>query len=331
MKKLISMLALGLLTNTNGAQAQMPYNVTTGAQPYTALTGATNINSTTPWTDTTNFSVPLGFNFKIGDKTTNKLNLTGVNILGSDTTGTIAGISFMGTSLVDRGTLDGTSKSPIRYSISGVLGKRICKLEFHNAGFGDENSMYSTLDDSLNMQVWLREDSNIIELRFGPSKITHHSDYFFFGGPMLGYVKNMDYKAMSFDKIYLLSGNPTAPTIDSATDVSISYPTLSAYPDSGTVYRFIPKNIPKSSLNTELAEATTGLKVYPTICTNNLFVENLLPATTYKIISLIGNTKLSGAINNGMNTVDVSMLPAGMYVMMVKSEDVYNSYKFIKQ
>lgn len=332
MKKYLAALTLGFLANITNtdADAQMPYNVAIQSQAYTPLTGTTNISGSTPWTDTSNFSVPLGFKFKIGNDTTANLNLLGINVMGTDTTGLVSGFSFVGTSLIDRGTAGGTSKSPIRYNMSGPVGKRIFKLEYMNAGFSDENHIYSTLDDSLNMQVWLREDSNIVEMHFGPAKISHYSDYFFFGGPMLGYVRNMNHDALTFEKIYLLKGSPTAPTIDSATAAVMIFPALSSYPANGTVYRFIPKDIPKPTTYTAHTVQAAGVNVYPTRCGDRLFVESQ-QAANYKIISLIGNVVQTGEIRNGLNTLDVGNLTAGMYVIVVRNDSFYDSYKFIKQ
>ncbi len=333
MKKHFAILAFGLLaniTNSTDANAQMPYKVTVQNQAYTPLAGAVNINSTIPWLDTTNFTTPLGFRFKLGDDTISNLNLLGVNVMGSDTAGTVSGMSFMGTSLTDRGHAVGSSKSPIRYNVSGPAGKRIFKLEYLNAGFADENSNYGTLDDSLNMQVWLREDSNIIEMRFGPSKISHYADYFFFGGPLLGYIKNMNRDSATFEKAYMLKGSATSPTIDSVSGLTSMLPSLSAYPGSGTVYRFIPKNQPTSTYTNDIQQ-TTGIRAYPTLCSDKLFVENQEQAGSYQVISLAGRVIQSGEIKNGLNTVDVGMLPGGMYIMTVKNELIQSSHRFIKQ
>lgn len=333
MKKHFAILAFGFLaniTNIGNAQAQMPYRVVVQNQTYAPLVGATNINDTIPWADTTNFTVPLGFKFKIADDTISNLYLLGVNSIGTDTTGIVSGMSFLGASLVDRGVVEGTSKSPIKYNVSGIAGKRIFKLEYLNAGFADENSIYSTLDDSLNMQVWFREDSNIVEVRFGPSKISNYSDYFFFGGPLIGYTKNMNYDSTTFDKMYLLKGSPTSPTIDSVSDFSLSLPSLNSYPASGTVYRFIPKNIPISTY-TELFSQPAGMRAYPTMCTEKLFVENQEQNATYKIVSLAGRIVQNGEIKNGMNTLDVGTLTTGMYILVTTNELSTATFKFIKQ
>src|SRR5438105_3981277 len=106
-------------TISQTAKAQLPYDVTVKNEAYQPLTGATIINGTTVWGDT-NLSVPIGFTFNMDGKSITRFNLVGTNLVGSDTVGLIAGFSMIGTGLIDRGTT--TSKSPIRYTLTGNAG-----------------------------------------------------------------------------------------------------------------------------------------------------------------------------------------------------------------
>lgn len=310
-------------------KAQMPYTVTVLSQVYTPLSGATNIKGTSVWSDTSTFTAPLGFNFAFGNKTTNSFNLLGTNMVGSDLSGVISGFSFIDATLTDRGVTGGTSKSPVRYLTTGAAGKRIFKAELFNAGFSDENNLYSTLNDSLNIQIWLYEDSGIVELHYGPSKISHGSDYFSNGsGPMVGFAKNLDYDKMIFDKVYILTGSTSSPTIDSATASSPSFPTLNTYPPSGTVYRFVPKNKP-----TKVSDAFTlkGIKVFPTSCTERLFVESQEEAVDYAILSMNGAIVKKGSLVIGANAINVGDIPWGMYLLNLRGSTAFGTYKFIKE
>jgi len=329
MKRYVIILASLFSAIMTQVKAQMPYTVTVLSQAYVPLSGATNIKGSNVWSDTSTFTAPLGFNFAFGNNTTNSFNLLGTNMVGSDVTGVISGFSFIDATLTDRGVIGGASKSPVRYQTTGAAGKRIFKAELFNAGFSDESFLYSTLNDSINVQVWLYEDSGIIELHYGPSKISHGSDYFTNGsGPMVGYAKNLDYDKMIFDKVYVLKGSLSSPTIDSATTSSPSFPTLNTYPPNGTVFRFVPKNKP-----TNVPDALTikGIRVFPTSCTERLFVESKEEAVDYAILSMNGTVVKKGSLVIGANAINVGDIPWGMYLLNLKGSSAFSTYKFIKE
>lgn len=317
--------ALISLTAVTAANAQMPYSVSVQDQAYTSLTGATNINGNTIW-DEENYIVPLGFSFNFGGKTMTTINLVNGTGLGTDTTGVIQLFSIFGTDIIDRGALGTASLSPMRYSVTGAAGSKIFKLELFNFGFADEKYTYNSLNDSANLQVWLYEGTNAIEVRFGDSKITNLSDYFFFGGPMIGYVKNMDMGQGEFDYSYLLKGSPTAPTIDSIAKGGMNFPSLSSYPPAGTVYKFIPKAT--TSVKDLLTEK---INVFPTQCTDAIFIQNQeMPDTYYQVVSISGNVLRNGKLENGQTKIDVSNLTAGMYILRVDNVIGYDLRKFVK-
>jgi len=328
MRKIITGVICALLLATNAVNAQMPYKLSVQSQTYTPLTGGIPVN-TAAWTDSTNFVIPIGFDFKIGGKTINSIALAEGNSIASDTTGVVSGMSFLGTAMIDRGIVSGTSKSPIRYMLTGGAGKRVFRLEIFNAGFADENDLYGTLDDSVNLEIWLFEDSNAVEVHYGPSKISHINDYFFNGGPLVGYMKNINRATEDYEMLYLLKGNPAAPTIDSAGSGSMTFPSLSSYPVSGTTYRFVPKSTATTAI--EAIQAKDQIKVYPTVCNDRLYIDNGLEAANYKIISLSGSQLQNGKISYGQNQLDVSGLAPGMYLLTVNGFSFESTYKFMKQ
>src|SRR3990172_4164378 len=67
----------------------------------------------------------------------------------------------------DKGT--STSLSPISYQVSGTTPNRILKIEWKNAGHAAASA------DFINVQLWLYETSNIIEVHYGSSSITNAS------------------------------------------------------------------------------------------------------------------------------------------------------------
>jgi hypothetical protein len=302
------------------------------AQPYTALSAGTNISSGIIW-DEENFKIPMGFTLGLDGKTTSDFSIVAGNIFApmSDTIGVVNGFfSFGASDLIDRGDLTGGAKSPLRHLTTGVSPNRIFKFEAFNAGFFDEEDIYGTLNDSVNFQIWVYETSNIVEIRFGSSKITHASDYFYSGGsPLIGFAKDLDLDMFTITKGYTLKGSTTAPTIDSFTDFMTSPPVMTSYPTNGTVYRFIPKAVAASIGETTIAHY---FNVYPTIATNNINIDyNQSQKSTIQIFASNGQLTKSGEIERGTNTIDISALATGNYVLKISNDEGNVSYKFVKQ
>lgn len=334
MKKILLTLAI-CSTQLSIAQSVDSYifKVETG-KAYTPLTTGTNITSGILWDDE-NIKIPLGFTTNIGGKTTSSFSiLFGANIgAASDTLGVInTFFPFFDSDLIDRGQISGTAKSPLRYLVSGTSPNRIFKFEAFNAGFFDEADLYNTLNDSVNFQVWLYETSNIVEIRFGSSLISNPTDYFYTTGdaPVIGYIKDVDIDALTFPKAYFLKGNSSAPTVDSATSFAGITSSVSAYPSSGTVYRFIPKVVAASIGESNIA---SQFQVYPTITTDHITViaENIA-STSGRIMDMNGKVvSIIQRIEKGTNTIDLSHLASGNYVLEIAHDEAKALYKLTKQ
>lgn len=220
--------------------------------------------------------------------------------------------------------------SPIRYTVSGSAGSRIFKMEIANAGFWDEWDIYSTNNDSVNFQIWYYETSNIVELRFGPSHISHVTDYFMLGsGPVIGFMKNIDASTGSIDNLYYLDGSAAAPVLDSTSSLFSISGGLSSYPANGTVYRFTPPSTGVGAIAKELE----GVKVLNTVCTDYVKVANKnANNTSYTVTAMNGtNTNLNGTLQHGTNNIDLSALPAGVYILQCKNSDGAMQQRIVKQ
>jgi hypothetical protein len=315
----------------NTAKAQLGYKLSVSTDTYTPLTGGTSVNDTTRW-DEENYKVPLGFNFKLGTSTISHFSLVSGSFAASDTDGTvISGFFTCDADLHDRGNAGGaSSKSPIRYTTSGAAGSRIFKMEVYNAGFWDEWDMYITNNDSVCYQIWYYETSNIVELRFGPSNITHATDYFYLGsGPVIGFMKNIDPSNGSLDMLYYLNGSASSPTLDSTSSMFSVSGGLTSYPANGTVYRFTPPGTGVGSIAKEL----DGINVLNTVCTDYLKVANKnANKTTYTVTAMNGtNTNLNGTLQQGTNNIDLSALPAGVYILQCKNSNGAMQQRIVKQ
>jgi len=325
-------LLMGLCMSALQTTAQMPYTFSYTTDTYVPLTGGTSLNGSHVWDSyNDNYTASIGFTFRVDTTHITDCFLQGENAMATDTNSAdnSAGFGFTDADLLDRGALTGSATlSPLRYTVTGSPGSRIFKLEIANAGFHAEKDNYGTMNDSTYIQEWLYEGSNIVELRYGPSKITYGSDYFSFPNqPMVGYVNNIT--PSGDGKIFVLSGDPTAPTIDSieisgGMPVNIGVP-LNSYPPNGMVYRFTPRSTKVSNV---MLEAT---RVYPTAAQSVVNVDYANSDGQYKVVSISGSaTQLAGALQNGITHIDVSTLPAGMYLLQLQNSSGKSTKKFIK-
>ncbi|KAA5536337.1 T9SS type A sorting domain-containing protein [Taibaiella lutea] len=327
MKKIFSfaVIAATSVLFSNKVNAQMPYNVTTLNEAYVPLANATNLTNGIKWSDTSEFTVPLGFNFQMGGTAITNIRLSETNLLLNGTSGTQSGFGMLGCSLQDRNFLSGTPASPIQYTLTGNTGSRILKLEIKNAGFTTEMDMFSTNEDFVNVQIWFYENSNIVEFRFGASSINHFQEYFLQKVP-LGYLKNLDVEMFSFEKFYCLTGNPMSPAIDSTNNLNTPIG-LTAYPASGTVYRFKPKTGNTTAIN-EIEKVNLG-NIYPVPANEMLYIDS--KASQYEIYSLAGNVVSKGKLS-GHDAVSLQQLSAGTYVIRLSNnKNETDTRKFVKQ
>lgn len=337
LRKPVSLALIIFVLFTSQANAQFPYVFTAYTASYEPLSGATSINNNTVWTELNWYAVPIGFNFKIDTINTSLFSLQGAaNIITDTNSDLVTTSSFILTdaNLIDRGYGGSSSLSPMRYLVSGTAGSRIFKYEVFNSGFEGEYDSLHTLNDSVNMQVWFYEGSNIVELRYGPSKISHPNYYFINSGThgktAISYFQDMT--ASATGNAWILAGAPANPSIEDIqlnNGIPSSYPTcLSSFPDSGTVYRFAPIGLAVDNIN-----QPGNVRVYPTFCDNELFVDyNNTGKAFYKIISITGrDMNVSGALNNGTNHIDIGNISPGMYLLFLQNENYQNTYKIIKK
>ncbi|MEK6616027.1 MAG: hypothetical protein AABZ32_07945, partial [Bacteroidota bacterium] len=157
----------------------VPYTFSYSMGTYTNLVNPISINAGLTWDDPT-FSIPIGFNFTLWNNTISTIN-TDVFWLGGILTPSVSGIQpFLGylADITDRASTptnwDGMpgSLSPISYEVTGTTGNKIFKMEWKNAGFYEDINNNSVSTDYVNLQMWLYEGTNNIEIRFGNSSIT---------------------------------------------------------------------------------------------------------------------------------------------------------------
>ncbi len=329
MKKLILLsFALPLLAST-ASNAQFNYNITVSKDAYQPLANGISLNDTTRWDDEF-YMLPLGFTMDIDGKTTNRISVESMTGFSSDSFGNVNAFMITDLDLYDRGNVTGDSvtRSPVRYELSGAPGNRVMKLEVANAGIYEEDDLYGTNNDSVNFQAWFYEGTNVIEFRFGPSNISHYSDYYYLTGePMMGFIKNITIGTTNFDAFYYFTGSYLSPVIDSAKAGTGFNAGMNIHPPDSTVFRFTPKPVGIGGTIAMLSE----LQLLSN--TGNSFISINSPYSTpldYKIVSMAGATVQSGIINPGMNKPDISSLSYGMHILVVSGLDGMKAFRINK-
>jgi len=321
MKHLFTLLFFSLLAP--GIQAQtLPYSITVDQAEYTPLENAISVNNGQIWDDP-DIQTPLGFNFQLWGQTTSTLfwfgDLTAFNIAGLPGVNTTPALIAYGADLIDRGDATGISQSPISYKTEGEPGNRIFKMEWKNAGFYEDDSGTAFT----NLQVWLYEGSNDIELHFGPTQLNDQDVFSDLSGPMIGFIDQFFVaNGGLFQNLYYLTGSVDEPTFQSITlaGVDTLYHTLNGAPDNGLVYRF------STVVDVEdPAQAAYNVQVFPTLVQDVVTIDISNQSAVsgkqaqFTVTDLTGRVLRNGYVTAERTQVNLSGLPSGMYSVHVFS------------
>lgn len=337
---LLSVFIVLALHTASPAQQPIPYKFTVYHENYKPLRDGINLVSEV-WFNSDYFALPMPFNVMMDTVNCKAPFIAGGSTLVTDTgKGIISSFFLTDANLIDKGFIgsDYIFQSPIRYQVVGIPGARIFKLEIPNAAFFNE-IIYATNYDSVFMQLWLYETSNIVELRYGPSHISHGYNYFPNKGfPGAGYIQDVD---SSLNGTYhLLGGDPSNPfieSIESVNGVLKHKPAgLNSFPESGTVYRFTPG---AAAIDITPPVNSTGItnstKIYPTNCTNELLIEYATDKVNYRadyqLYSVDGTLKNSNTLTpNSINHINTSALIPGIYIVQINTYEGIKRQKIIK-
>lgn len=334
MKKNCSLLILCLFYTAAQSQT-FPYYFSTTEGVYTPLVNGTSVNNGQVWDDP-EILAPLGFDFTFWGTTIDQVYMLpdfAINAFGVPPPAQSSPLIISyGADLVDRGFDDDNSLSPISFLTEGVVGSRIFKLEFSNAGFyNDDND-----NDFVNTQLWLYEGSNDIEIHFGPSQTSSVGEdlYDGYSGPIIGFIKKYNYSGFMFDELWYLYGPPANPelkyiTYDNAD--TLQY-TLFNSPANGRIYRFSTTQVGA----TLPASADQLVQVSPTlvqdICLVKIASELSAQDLQYQVLDQLGKPVSAGNLNNQIETINTARFGPGMYYVHVSNKGATVAVKkIIKQ
>jgi len=272
------------------------------------------------WAEDTIFTIPIGFRFRFLDHDLTELHLNQVNLFMPQRNYFI--VPFGSFLIEDRANNhlknaqpDTVSESPISYFVDSSLGtgSRILKIQWNNADFFFD----STKVLYLNLQIWLYEGSNNIEIRYGKSNVNLKLSQVFSCGPLVGLAKlDTNVEQYEFD----LDGNPLAPIIKTLQDTGKRC--LSGVPPEGTIYRFLFHDSAK-------VNGPPVFSIYPVPTQGKLYFKLIETGLTYVTINDMLGRPVVDHIKLQENNLDISDLRNGMYYVTVTQGERRDNQKII--
>jgi hypothetical protein len=274
----------------------------------------------------------MGFNFNFLNTNFNTLYADSNTTLGADLlTDTLIGSTMFTwfADVFDAANQGNGKTSSIGYQTDTVASKKICKIEWNNVAFLDD----LTSLDSANAQLWMYEDSNAVEFRFGLSSVNSIADiYPGLNGPTIGFITNLDMLNFTFDWFYYVS-NLNLAKVDSADVTALSNGTnigLTTFPINGTVFRFSKRTKQQTSIG-DLVNINSDVSLYPNPSSNTLYANCKNNNSTILIFDAAGKLCLTQKLSNGINQLDITSLAKGNYITTIKNLTETSFYKIIKQ
>src|SRR5688572_5772724 len=329
MKKLLLSFAVALVAQA-GAVAQTSYTFSKSTGTYADLTGATVVSSPAWEASSATFNIPIGFNFMLDGQTFSAIEADGWGDLYFTSATAEKAFFAIDAPMIDKGfPSTSNSLSPVSYLLSGTAGSRILKIEYKNAGIVTPSSTPGGTptvnpSDVANLQIWLYEGSNRIEVRYGTISVANIPAVFFgVGGPSVAVVTSNSSTGFSGQ---FLSGTAAAPTLTTLNG-SATYPGITGIPASGTIFTF---NVSNSGVTKTLENL--AIAVYPNPVTESLKFTGLTAGknATVKIYDALGKVVKTEEISAN-TVVNVSALKNGTYFVEINSAAGRTGKQIIKQ
>jgi len=293
MKSISTVFTFILLHIAIAAKTQT-FSFSQAAKPYTNLTGDTIIPKKSYY-DTIN----IGFEYTIAgtksDKIVHNRGWGSFFSFGNNN----ARFIFYGTELTN-GTYS--------YKLEGAPGNRIFKFQGKNVGFGHDFSF----QDYINVQVWLYEADNSLEVYFGKSLVQNMDFDFYFGmgGPAVGF------------KGMMLTGNANVPTVTNADTARVT-----GTPSNGKMYSFKVSN-----LSVKEQEKQPAFRIYPNPATRQIALYAEDETVQIYFYDITGRQQhVNYTRNSNSYIADISVLPVGLYEIKISGEHGVQVQKLIVQ
>lgn len=211
----------------------------------------------------------------------------------------------------------GTTLSEFSYKLEGGAGSKVLKLQFKNMGF-----TAGTEEEYINYQVWLHERGPI-EVRFGSNNVStaaYGSD----GGPAVGLLFMDEQFSSIYNQMYL-KGSTSDPGTTTGNITG-----MTGTPAEGTVYRFVPEHTAAISE----VKAPSHVTVYPNPTKDKLTAYMSGNESGHLMLTdLTGRIILQKHVSSAMRNqdLDISALPAGLYVLSFRTSAGSQTIRVVKE
>lgn len=294
---------------------EFPYSFTTYNQAYSPLQESTNLFGDEIWDDPEVF-IPIGFDFTLFGNTTDELLLLppGAQVVTGIVKGSVTDLMMpYFADVMNADTLEAVS--PILYSLEGEPGNLIFKLQWTNVGFYGELFETQTFTNTTNFQLWIYQNGNVVEYRFGDNTIKTPDVIHFAGAPacLIGNAVALD--GSEWGGMWAVAGDPSNPNLLAIPSGDQEFGLeffLNAEPPSGTVYRFGDF---ASSVQEEKME---DIVLWPNPATDAIRILSN-SNQQFWVYDQLGKEVLNGKLTNQNSTIDLRNLNAGTYIVRTES------------
>ena len=300
-----------------------PYTFSVDTGIYTDLSTPISLNNDSTWDDP-EYHISIGFTFEFFDQSFDSIHISDYpDYMWFDNNKKYR-IDAFSADFIDRGYPD-SSVSPISYRLTGAAGSYVLKIEWNNAGFWFD----ATTNDYVNVQLWLYEGNNNIEVHIGPNSVINPSSYD--NGNTEG--ASVGLSNDTIEKIYL-TGAANSPMLSTVPDF------LTGTPLEGIIYKFSKT---PSGINSE-HPLIKNLYIYPNPTKDilNISFDNIeSKRIQIKITDLTGRTlyekeatnlNFIGTGSGGGNnlSINISKLQSAPYFIKIQTDKLILIGKIIK-
>ena len=287
------------------------YTFQKDSAPYVTMDTAKMIsgNQGIVWVEDTTFNIPIGFNFFFLDHELTQVGINQTNLFMPQRNHYIA--AFGNFLMYDRGNDHDSglvSLSPISYIVdsSKGAGAKILKIQWLNAGYFFDTTMF------LNVQIWLYQGTNDIEIRYGTSHVNLDKSQVFGCGPLVGLAKVDTVSRVDLYELYL-NGNEHNPGTIGLNQTGKRC--LDSVPVPGTIYRFTYHDLLGIAPN-----MNSGFSIFPNPTAGKLNINLAENLPSVLEISDIAGKILSSQVISSSSAVDLSILHNGVYITKLSQE-----------
>jgi hypothetical protein len=149
-----------------------------------------------------------------------------------------------------------------------------------------------------------------------------------FGAPIVAIFEDLNFMSNEITGMYYCSGSPLESTLEVLTNIDYAEDAqfFTSDPDNGTVLHFFT-----SPVSVVEMEELDWVKVYPTTTNEQVYVDVIYTHCTYEIYDALGKLLVSGVLDKGLNTIDLSDLVSGIYFVRTKTDDNHITTRVFKQ